>query len=444
MSIGISKLFDAAERFADQRRLTLAIEAWEEARRLTKIPDRRAWASFNLGVMHWARFGNGEAARREFLSAAAEFDAHGYGQIPQLKMLHAGAIENAMLCALSFDEFDELAGRLRALTPDMPILAGLVPVVYQEREEGKPWSDLLIHFAYNYYSRNDPKLDRGRYGEAKSTYHLLLFHRRALRLSRDDWSLVVFEYCALAQRMVVDCMTARGGDSDSHPPDEYLPILTDALPLVDEYLIAQSGDERVREVREGMQSMITNSRGRWEELSRQARQTTTRRVRCSQCGWPIRPYEACPNCGGSSIPGLSSIPMPTPTAQGTVFNLLMLLSPFVGFGVGKIIGGWSAAAIGLFVGMFVGVIGLSWFFFVKGVRGMKCATCGRLFRKGQDSTSFDLPGVMISTAALMDGSQGVGYECKKCDRTYCSDCQPMGGECKCGSMQFRTKRLIFM
>jgi len=112
------------------------------------IPERRAWATYNLGVIHWTLFGNGDNARLEFLSAIKDFEMYGYGKIPKtLKIMHAGAVENAMLCALSFDEFEDLAAQLRVLTPNMPILTGLVPKVRETRERGEPWSNLLFLFA---------------------------------------------------------------------------------------------------------------------------------------------------------------------------------------------------------------------------------------------------------------------------------------------------------
>lgn len=268
MSISLTKLFEDAETLVDHRRLIPALEKWDLARRLTKIPDRRAWATFNIGVLHWTRFGNGDSARREFLAAAKDFDTHGYPNRPQFKIaLHAAAIENAMLCALSFDEFEELAARLRALTPDMPILAGLVPKVREARERGEPWSNLLFLFASGYYNRNDPKLDAGRYGEAKSTYHLLITHRRELRLKREDWSLAVFELCKLALRLSSDCMKIRGGDEDAHSPEEYLSILTDSITLADEYLASHSGDNELRELRSIMESALNTMRERWTQLS---------------------------------------------------------------------------------------------------------------------------------------------------------------------------------
>jgi hypothetical protein len=268
MTKGISKLFEDSESLMDQRRLVPALEKLELARQLTKIPERRAWATYNIGVLHWMRFGNGDAARREFLAAIENFETHGYGKLPQaLKIMHAGAIENAMLCALSFDEFEELASRLRVLTPDMPILAGLLPKVREARERGEPWSNLLFLFASSYYNRTDPKRDAGRYGEAKSTYHLLITHRRRLRLKREDWRIAVSELCKLAMRLSSDCMKIRGGDEDAHSPEEFLPIPSDAITVADEYLAMNSGDDDLRQLRSILETNITTLRQRWAEVA---------------------------------------------------------------------------------------------------------------------------------------------------------------------------------
>jgi hypothetical protein len=266
MSIGISKLFDDAGSLADQRRLIPAVRALELARQLTKFPDRRAWASYNLGTIHWHHLGDGLAARREFLASITDFDTHGYGKLPNLRILHANALENAMLCALSFDEFENLATRLHSLSPGLPILTSLVPEIKDEREKGDPWSDQLFKLAITYYNRNEPRLDVGRYGEAKSTYHLIIAHRRELRVSREDWRMAILEYCVLSMRMASDCMKVRGGDEDPNSPEEFLPILTETIPLVDEYLSSNPGDKDVKKFREDMDKMIDRYRQRWASL----------------------------------------------------------------------------------------------------------------------------------------------------------------------------------
>ncbi len=286
MNIGVSKLIEDAESFADQRRLLLAAQTLEEARRLSQIPDRRAFISYNLGAIYWHHLGNGVAARREFLACIAAFDAQGYGQHPQLRTVHANALENAMLCALSFEEFDSLAGQLNNLTPGIPILTGLVPEVRDWRERGDAWSDRLFVLAATYYNRNDPRQDVGRYGCAKSTYHLILAHRRELRVSRENWRMALFEYCALSMRMASDCVKARGGDTDLNSPEEFLPILTEALPLVEEYLQWNSGDDGLKRTCSDMVEMVNNCRQRWSAIKERSGimpQKTDYQV-CQKCG----------------------------------------------------------------------------------------------------------------------------------------------------------------
>ncbi len=286
MSTDIEKFFEDGENLADQSRFLPAVETFKEAQRLTKIPWRRAWATYNLATIYWHHLGNGLEARHEFLAAIGDFEQFGHGDTPIFKTVHANALENAMLCALSYDEFEELAGKLNAISPGIPILTGLVPDVNNHRDRGKPWSDSLFGLAGSYYNRSDPKLDAGRYGEAKSTYHLMLANRKQLRLSEENWRIAIYEFCALSMRMTSDCLKVRGGDDDQNSPEEYLPILTEAIPLVDEYLSLNSGDDIVQKVRADMEMMVIDIRRHWDAMN--ARQNsvpgkTFYRV-CQQCG----------------------------------------------------------------------------------------------------------------------------------------------------------------
>lgn len=313
------RLFKEAEELVDQGRLIPTVKTLEEARKLTTDPGRRLFATYNLGAIHYHRLGDGEAARQELLAAIKDFEAQGHGQGQNAQVVYANALENAMLLALSFSEFESLATRLEAANPGIPILTGLVPVVKEARERGESWSHLLLNFACRCYNRNDPKLDAGRYGQAKSTYHLLLGRRRELRLAREDWRLAVLEYCALSMRMAADCMKERGGDNDRHSPEEFLPILTDALPLVDEYLLHHSGDNDLKKYRGDMEEMVTIYRQRWASLN-QERSDMPRKTDyqvCQSCGtvYARRDIDGphfmgmglfdhstmCPKCGGDVV-----------------------------------------------------------------------------------------------------------------------------------------------
>jgi len=258
------QLLERGHDLAAASRLMPAIEAFEEARQATTSPVDRALASYNLGAYYWAHLGNGEAARREFHAVAEIFDEHGRGQFPSnLRVLQPNALENEMLCAVSFDEFEALAERLRVLAPNAPIVTRLVPEVHRARENGERWSARMMAIAEGYYNRSDPEHDVGRYGEALSTYQLLLLHRGDLRLSREEWHTATYECCALSIRMLSDCLIKRGGDDDPHSPEEFLPIVTDCLPLVEDYLAGNPGDDVVDGIRRKSEEFVSRIRQQW-------------------------------------------------------------------------------------------------------------------------------------------------------------------------------------
>jgi hypothetical protein len=317
-------LLTLADQYIDHGRPVPALLAFERASEAATVPAVRLLATYNAGVVHWDKLGDGIAAREAFIQAVGlqgpEYDSE------QLRILRAGALENLMLSALSFEEFDEFARRLAELTPQMPILHGLRPVADELRESGSPWSDMLIARAMSNYNRNDPRLDRGRYGVAKSTYHLLLTHRKRLRVSREDWRLIIYEYIALSQRMAVDYMKARGGDFDSNPPEEFLSVLTEALPLVDEYLLHCPADRLIAKLRKDMDFVIGNSRARGLATRQSADQERYPQpnppggMRCMRCGYALSdPTEPCGRCEFVNMPAIRAV--------------------FPGF-LGSLLGGW--------------------------------------------------------------------------------------------------------
>jgi len=306
MSTGLTRMTEDAESLLDQGRIVPALELLKEVRSLTRIPSRRLWMTFNIGVLYWDKLGDGLSARTEFLAAA---DMHG----PELeetnaRVLSANALENLMLSALSFEEFDAFTSRLMELAPEMPVVSGLPPTVHEIRDHAGPWSSVMIQLAMSNYDRNDSAQDRARYGVAKSTYHLLLANRKYLRLSRADWRLVVFEYAALALRMSGDCMNRRG-ESSPYPPEEFLPMLTDTVPFVDEYLSVFTGDDAIQKVRDEIQSILDGTLGHWTSASnaRPDRESApsapdaSTPYRCRRCGEPVPNLDdACPSCGKQS------------------------------------------------------------------------------------------------------------------------------------------------
>jgi hypothetical protein len=265
MNPTLEQLFALAESMIDAGRPMLSVETFDQARQLASDPGIQALASHNLGVTYWHSLGDGEAALREFQATAALFDEHDRGQFPEpCRALQAGALEGAMLCSSSFEEFEGYAERLSAVTPEAPIVTRLRREVIEAHEQGERWSERMFALAHTYHNRADPSRDPGRYGEAKATYQLLVLHRRELRLSREIWRSAVEESCALSLRMATDCMTKRGGDDDPNPPEEFLPILTSCLPLVDDYLTGNPGDSELEDTRARVTEVAGHCHQRWE------------------------------------------------------------------------------------------------------------------------------------------------------------------------------------
>ena len=133
-----------------------------------------------------------------------------------------------------------------------------------------------------------------------------------------------------------------------------------------------------------------------------------------------------------------------PTKVGVIFNTAMLLIPMAGAGIGWVAGGEIGRGIGVSIGMTVAVAGWVWFFLIKKHHGTSCENCGRSFRIGPPSPAYRRNmGIIVSTSALISGSQGIGRECTKCGRIYCSKCYPEDNSCSCGSQPLRNIHLIY-
>ncbi len=130
--------------------------------------------------------------------------------------------------------------------------------------------------------------------------------------------------------------------------------------------------------------------------------------------------------------------MPRPTIGGIIFNLCMLAAPFIG----RLFYG----DIGFVIGLAVGSIGLIWFFFFRGRRGLACEICSRpvtnLGRGTPLGNALNM-GTFFDTNSLRQGSEGPGDECQRCGRIYCTTCAQVGMTCRCGSKDFRTVRLKY-
>ena len=72
-------------------------------------------------------------------------------------------------------------------------------------------------------------------------------------------------------KLAANCMQANGGYDGRYSPEEFLPIIADAIPFVDDYLAANPGDDALKDINRHMHGFLVDVRERWakqETLSR--------------------------------------------------------------------------------------------------------------------------------------------------------------------------------
>jgi hypothetical protein len=94
------------------------------------------------------------------------------------------------------------------------------------------------------------------YGDAASIFHLLLTYRKELRLNQVDWMSAVNEYGRLCLRLGSDTALSAKKKNPMTVPAESAPIVTAALPVVDQYLSANPKDSSIKRMRDNMQEWV--------------------------------------------------------------------------------------------------------------------------------------------------------------------------------------------
>ena len=221
-------------------------------------PLDKVFTAYNLGVIFWATIGNGENARKFFKLSVENAEEFGVNKVQKvLPSMVANACENLMHLSLTYDEHFEWVEKLRKLDSTDDVLRGLVPKIQEMQQRGIPWSHVLELLANNVYNREDPKLDRGEYARAVSTYHLILLNRKSMRLPREDWSRIIYEYGTLALRVSSDMANLLQHSRQPKIIAEFLFVVQDAKPFVDEFLAANPSDKNAQFLLEHMEGFIS-------------------------------------------------------------------------------------------------------------------------------------------------------------------------------------------
>jgi len=228
------RLVTNAEAMLEHRRPIAARNTYLKC--LESWPEHASLLRYNLGALERSETGNGLKAREYFTTVAAgpRDDDAARSNPETMRQLLANSYENLMVLSLSYEEYYSWADKLESLQPDNPILTVNRPDTKQAEDRGHPWRACLETLTAGYWNQ-DHSADPGQYGNAASTFHLLLHHRSKLRLSRDQQTGAAFMYSASIARVHSACgmaMQSRYGFVNRADFDD---IAAEAIPFVKDY-----------------------------------------------------------------------------------------------------------------------------------------------------------------------------------------------------------------
>jgi hypothetical protein len=253
------QFWEVCEQLANAKRMQSAKMKYEELLDMDLDVEARALAIYNTGVFYLNNLGNGIQARQLFKDVV-----NFYEENPHLKVNSnvgkylAWAYENLMLLSLSYDEYDDWAEHLRAVSPEEDILKGQVPIIREKQEAGMPWSDMMIMISSGYYDRNDPAQDPGKYGFGAGTLQLLLENRKRLRLSGEDWATALYEYGALMIKLNMESTRAMEVQGFIYP-QECRFYLENGRDRLDEFLASNQPNDAIQKLSKSLVEMLEMS-----------------------------------------------------------------------------------------------------------------------------------------------------------------------------------------
>lgn len=241
-----------AEALVEQRKLRSAQTTLEEALAKFSDPVSQVLLSFQLGALYWGEIGNGEKARQFFKQTIDQYNKNSELQTAsnQLPPLEENSYENMMLLSLSYDEYQEWAGCLEVLEPTNDILNVQRPRVQELHERGFSWGSIMSAVMAGPHIMPETVSFGGRYASGAAILQLVLKHRRSVRLSREEWQTAAVGYGGAVLAAVSEygmTMHKLTGDDYAYP-HEFIFMIDDALPLVEEYVNANPSDEHGQKI----------------------------------------------------------------------------------------------------------------------------------------------------------------------------------------------------
>ena len=240
--------FRKANRLREQGRVRSAISIYNELLNGCSDVSAQGLLTWALGSLHWSDAGNGEESRRFFKENVALYEKH--KELQKAEKAHlwaANSCENLMLLSLSYEEYDVWAEKLKSLQPKNDILQIQVPEVHESRDRAFPWVRVMQGImAYPILQTGTPQ-STGRVASGAAILQLILKNRKKLRVPLDVWQETVMNYTQAIVMTAEHCYTRINESGGVMDPDEFLFIVDDSIPLVEEYVRANPSNSEVQE-----------------------------------------------------------------------------------------------------------------------------------------------------------------------------------------------------
>jgi hypothetical protein len=252
VKITFDQLFAQIDRRIEQGQLKTPLENLMAIATHSSTPQAvRAKAYYDIGVLFYKHIGDGEKARTHFIKASDLCTQIVSMTDWRIQVLHVFTLENLLLLSLSYEEFELLAEQIRTLNSDSATLS-MISGIQERKAKGASWAEVMGFLGSYAFEQND-------YPLMASVFHLMLAHRRTLRLPKQQWRYATRSY-GEAIRYIVAVYGDRIQKERRISSIEILFLGEDALAVLNEYLNDNSSDDEVMEVKKDIEEMVHHLR----------------------------------------------------------------------------------------------------------------------------------------------------------------------------------------
>lgn len=219
----------------DQSMVASARSSLEKLRSKCSDVFSKIMCAYNLGALYWTHIGDGDKAKQYYKEVTGYYENKEMSKEyyeHQVKMT-ANCYENLMLLSLSHDEFSEFTEKLRKIQPNNHILKELVPEISRLIDDGFSWAEIMEILTQNYYNRSNPALDNGRYGNAASSFQMIISRRKEFRISQEAINRIAIEFGYCRYQLVKRIISIHEKAFKGLKLNEFMFIFDDAISLIE-------------------------------------------------------------------------------------------------------------------------------------------------------------------------------------------------------------------